>query len=94
MSKQQTQSAEEPSYFERFQQVKRMMRFPAMTLIVFTRPDAGYRFLSLTALLATNGLVLLLAGAADPMSNPEHLMIFSALSRTVDGQPYRRPDRA
>lgn len=60
------------------------MQFPALTLMVFTRPDLGYRLLRPLKLVATFGLLavlslLLLATPGHEAAHPEHLLIFACI---------------
>ena len=58
------------------------MKFPALTLMVLTRPDIGYRLLNPLTLVAVFGLLAILAVLATPgheAAHPEHLLIFAGV---------------
>lgn len=58
------------------------MKFPALTLTVFTRPDIGYRQLNPLTLLAVFGLlavVTVLATPGNEAAHREHLLIFAGV---------------
>ncbi len=65
---------------ETFAFVQWGMKFPALTLMVFSRRDIGYRLLSPFMLLAVFGLLAVVAILATPgheAAHPEHLLIFA-----------------
>lgn len=58
------------------------MKFPALTLMVLTRTDIGYRLLNSLTLMAVFGLlavVTILATPGNEAAHPEHLLMFAGV---------------
>ena len=70
------------SFLETYALVRWAMKFPALTLMVFTRPDLGIRILNPLTLVATFGTLAVLGLLATPgheAAHPEHLLIFAGI---------------
>jgi hypothetical protein len=76
------QQSSGPSFVENLAFVQWAMKFPALTLMVLTRRDIGYRFLSPLMLIAVFGLLAVVATLATPgneAAHPAHLLIFAGI---------------
>lgn len=62
---------------------KWLMRYPAMTVMVFMRRDIGYRLLDLKPMIIMTGILMLVAAIIppdEPGANPEYLLWFALIS--------------
>jgi len=73
------QKYEEMPFWEKYEFLKWMSRFPALTVMVFLRRDLGYRALNLLALVLMTAILLALASDAKPVNRPQDLMIFAVV---------------
>ena len=79
MRKQQSSG---PSFLESYAFAQWAIRFPALTLMVLTRPDIGYRLVNPLTLIAVFGLLAVVTVLATPgheAAHPEHLLIFAGV---------------
>lgn len=68
---------------EKYAIAQAMLRFPALTIMVFLRTGIGYRLLNPLTLIAVNGVVFAIAILATPnneAARPTDLALFAALS--------------
>src|SRR5579872_4566944 len=73
----------EMSLMEKYAIAQAMLRFPALTIMVFLRTGIGYRLLNPLTLIAVNGVVFATAILATPnneAARPTDLALFAALS--------------
>jgi hypothetical protein len=71
-----------PPLIQQYQFAKWLMRFPALTLMVYLRRDLGYRLLNPLALLATFGglfVVAVLATPGNEAARPMDLAVFAVV---------------
>ena len=75
-----------PPLFEQYRTAQWLMQFPALTLMVFLRRDLGYRLLNPLALVATFGLLFVLAVLSSPdngANRPMDLAVFAVVGFTI-----------
>lgn len=71
-----------PSFMETFAFAQWVIKFPALTLLVITRKDLGYRLVSTLTLIPVFGLLAIVTVLATPgheAAHPEHLLIFAGI---------------
>ena len=76
------QPQQSPSFIQQFQFAKGLMRFPALSILVFLRRDLGIRMLNPLVLLATFGLLFVVAVLATPgneAARPMDLAVFAVV---------------
>jgi len=76
------QPQQSPSFIQQYQFAKWLTQFPALSLIIYLRRDIGIRLLNPLVLLATFGLLFVVAVLATPgneAARPMDLAVFAVI---------------
>jgi len=85
---QQGQHHSNLSIWQQAENMQWMMKYPALTVMVFLRRDMGYRFLNPLHLLSMTGILAFISvsiNSKNPHAKPEHLFIFAVLALFLGG---------